>query len=160
MGNSTALSLSGFAELEKELDNLSKAAGKGALRRALMKAAKPTVEIAKSLAPVDSGKLRDSIIVGAKLDGRQAKMHRRMFKDDRASIELFIGPSYLLGGGGRHGHLLEFGTVKMAPQPFMRPAWDQDQKAMLARLKDDLWAEIQRAVVRAERKAARLAAKG
>lgn len=157
---SVTVDVQGFAELEKELDNLSKAAGKGVLRRSLKKAAQPTADLASSMAPVDTGRLAGSIIVGTKLDGRQAKIHRRMFRDDKASVEMFVGPSYLKGDGGRHGHLLEFGTVKMSPQPFMRPAWDSDKRAMLDRLGDELWRELEKSIARADRKAARDAAKG
>lgn len=147
--------LEGFKELDQALDNLSKAAGKGALRRSLKRAAEPTAKLAQGLAPVLTGKLKNSIIVGAKLDGRQAKLHRKMFRDDRSSVELFVGPSYLRGDGGRHGHLLEFGTIKMPPQPFMRPAWEQDKKAILDRLKEELWDQIQKAIARANARAAR-----
>ena len=73
---------------------------------------------------------------------------------------MFVGPSYDLGAGGRHGHLLEFGTAHSAAQPFMRPAWDQDHKALLERLKVEIWTEIKKSMARAERKAARLAAGG
>ena len=154
------LRIEGLRELEQQLDNLTKAAGKGALRRSLYKAAEPTAALAQTKAPRLTGKLQGSIIVGAKLNGRQTKLHRRMFRDGRSSIELFVGPSYLLGDGGRHGHLVEFGTVKMAAQPFMRPAWDQDHRAMIERLKAELWADIQKAVARAERRAARRAVRG
>jgi HK97 gp10 family phage protein len=156
---SRTVHLTGFKELERELDNLSKAAGKGVLRRALKKSAQPLVDLAQSLAPRDTGRLAQSIIVGAKLNGRQARLHKRMFKDERSAVEMFVGPSYLLGDGGRHGHLLEFGTIKMAPQPFMRPAWDRDQRAMLDRLREELWRELEKTIARAKRKAARDAAR-
>ncbi|MDB6177934.1 HK97 gp10 family phage protein [Paracoccus sp. Z330] len=157
---SVTVDVEGFAELERTLDNLSKAAGKGVLRRALKKAAQPTADLASSMAPVRTGNLARSVIVGAKLDGRQARIHRRMFRDDKSSVEMFVGPSYLSGDGGRHGHLVEFGTWKMAAQPFMRPAWDQDKRAMLDRLSEELWAELEKAIRRAEKRAAKLAAKG
>lgn len=147
--------ITGLKDLEKQLDNLSKAAGKGAVRRSMMRAAKPLVALAKSQAPVRTGKLQGSIGVGATLNGRQTKLHRRLFRDASASVELFVGPSYLSADGGRHGHLLEFGTMKMPPQPFMRPAWDQDKMNMLERLKEELWLQIQKAVARAEARAAR-----
>ena len=66
---SVAFDIQGFAELEKALDNLSKSAGKGVLRRSLKKAAQPTADIAASLAPKKTGALAKSIIVGTKLDG-------------------------------------------------------------------------------------------
>ncbi|AZB56549.1 HK97 gp10 family phage protein [Cereibacter sphaeroides] len=156
---SVTVSVSGLRELEAQLANLSRAAGKGALRRALHRAAKPLAELAASKAPERSGALKGSIIVGAKLNGRQTRLHRRLFRDDRAAVELFVGPSYLRGDGGRHGHLVEFGTLHMAAQPFLRPAWDQDREALLERLRADLWQQVSKAVARAEKRAARAAAK-
>lgn len=165
--------LSGFSQLEEELAKVSKAVGKGAVRRALKKSAEPMAEIARGLAPDDpatNGKdLKSSIVVGVKLNGRQTKLHRRMFRDDKAAVEMFVGPSYLLGDGGRHGHLLEFGTSAfvnkgryagtqnpgIAPQPFMRPAWDQDHMPMLERLGKEMWDEIQKSVARAQARAAK-----
>lgn len=150
-----SVKLEGFKELDDALEQLSKAAGKGALRRSLKKAAQPLVEKMKAMAPVDDGDLRDSIDVSTKLDGRQRGLHRKMFRNDKASVEMFVGPSYELGGGGRHGHLLEFGTQHHAPQPFARPAWDSDKTALLDRLGKHLWEEIDKSIARAKRKAAR-----
>ena len=39
------------------------------------------------------------------------------YKTGGAIVYIKYGP-----GGGNHFHLLEYGTVKMAPRPFMRPA--------------------------------------
>ena len=166
---SVTVDLTGFAELEKELERLSRSAGKAVLRRALKKAGEPLVEIARGNVPVDTGGLAASMAISTKLDKRQAGQHRKMFRNDKASVEMFIGPSYDLGAGGRHGHLVEFGTKPhinggkfagtmhpgTAPRPFMRPAWDGDQTAMLERLKVDLWDEISKTIKRAEARAAK-----
>jgi HK97 gp10 family phage protein len=162
------MELEGFAELDAALAQLSRSAGKGVLRRALKKAGEPLVAIVRAGVPRDDGDLAESIAISTKLDKRQRGQHRKMFRSDKASVEMFIGPSYDLGDGGRHGHLVEFGTKPRinsgifagtthpgtAPQPFMRPAWDSDKTAMLDRLKVDLWAELQKAIARADRKAA------
>lgn len=166
---SASFKVSGLKDLEKALDQLSKSAGKGVLRRSLKKAAQPMADLAGSLAPVDDADLSKSIIVSTKLEKNSARRHRKMFKDDRAAVEIFVGPDYGLGKGGRHGHLVEFGTDPhinagqfagtmhpgTAPQPFMRPAWDQDRKAMLDRLSRELWAELDKSLQRAARKAAK-----
>jgi len=34
-----------------------------------------------------------------------------------------------------HAHLLEFGTVKMSPHPFLRPAWDETRPQVLEMIK-------------------------
>lgn len=149
--------LDGFRELEQELARLgSHTTRRASARRALRKTAQPMADLAQSLAPRgDTNTLAPSISIGTKLSKRQAGMHRKMFRDDRAAVEMFIGAGPLSSA-----HTQEFGTIHHAPQPFLRPAWDQDQRAMLDRLKAELWADIERAVARAERRAARLAARG
>ena len=152
---SATIRVEGLRELEAQLEKLSKAAGKAALRRALKTAAQPLADLAQSKAPVgDTKRLAPSIIVSTKLSKRQAGLHRRMFRDDRASVEMFVGAGPLPSA-----HNQEFGNVHMPPQPFMRPAWDEDRDALLDRLKGELMAEIQKAIGRAERRAARAAAK-
>lgn len=145
----------GFAELERELDRLTKAAGKGVLRRALKKSAEPLAVMANSKAPVGaSGNYSKSFVYSTKLNKRQSGQHRRMFRDNRASVEGFVGTN------DPAGVQQEFGNINHAAQPALRPAWSQDKMAMLDRLSKELWLELEKAVKRAERKAARLAAKG
>lgn len=171
MANSTRLRIEGLADLEKALDNLSKSTGRSVLRRSMRKAAEPMAEMARTLAPVKTGKLRDSIKFGSLLNGSQRKLQRKLTVEERAAVELFLGPSYVKGSGGRVGHLVEFGTAPhlngglfpgtmhpgTAPQPFMRPAFDAEARPTINRLKPILWAEIGKAAARAARKAARAA---
>lgn len=147
--------LEGFSELEKTLEALKPATGKAAIRRSIKAAAQPMADLMQGAAPVDDGDLQASIAISTRLDKRQAGLHRKMFRDDRAAVEVFVGPSYDLGAGGRHGHLQEFGTAHHAPQPFVRPAWDQDREALLERLSDQMWNEIQKTLARAARRAAK-----
>ena len=147
----------GFKEFEQALEDLTTAAQKGVARRALIKAAKPLVDKAKAAAPVDEGHLKRSIAASDKLDGRQAKAHKAL--TGKQGAEVFVGPSYNIGEGGRHGHLVEFGTRHSAPKPFLRPTWAADQKQILDRISKEMWSEIEKAIARAERKAARQAAK-
>ncbi|UFS64393.1 HK97 gp10 family phage protein [Paracoccus denitrificans] len=166
MANSVRMSVQGLADVEKALDNLSKSVGRTVLRRALRKAAEPMRDRARNLVPVDDGDLRDSIIVGGMLNKSQRSKHRKLTAEERSAIELFVGPSYKLGAGGRHGHLVEFGTAPhvvggvfagaqhpgSAPQPFMRPAFDAEARPTIERLKPLLWAEIDRAARRQAKK--------
>lgn len=145
----------GLAELEQELDRLSKAAGKGVLRRSLKKAAEPMAALANSYAPVgETGEYSQSFVYSTKLNKRQSGLHRKMFRNDRAAVEGFVGTN------DPAGVQQEFGNIHHGPQPALRPAWDQDQRAMLDRLSDNLWTELEKSIKRAERKAAREAAKG
>ncbi|SDW78220.1 Bacteriophage HK97-gp10, putative tail-component [Roseicitreum antarcticum] len=151
------MKLEGFADLDRELQRLGKATTqKASLRRASKKALQPMAEIARGLAPrgVD-GELAPSITVSTKLTKRQKGQHRKMFRNDKAAVEMFMGP-----GPDPAAWNQEFGNRNHLAQPYMRPAWDQDHKAMLDRLKAELWADIQKTLARAERRAARQAARG
>lgn len=166
MANSVRLKINGLSDLDKAMDNLSKSVSRNVMRTALKKAAQPMADKAKELVPVKTGTLRDSIKVGSLLNKNQKKLQRKLTADERSSIELFVGPSYLRGDGGRHGHLVEFGTAPhmnggefkgtqhpgTAPHPFMRPAFDAEAKPTIERLKPLLWAGIERAARRIAKK--------
>lgn len=143
----------GLKELEAQLDRLSKSTGKAALRRSLKKSAQPLADLMIDLAPrgaTATDDLADSIAVSTKLSKRQAKLHRRMFRDDRASVEMFVGP-----GPDPAAWNQEFGNINHGPQSFARPAWDRDKENLLKRLKGQLWVEIEKSIARAEQKAAK-----
>lgn len=72
-----------------------------------------------------------------------------------STVEMFIGAGQL-----PHAHLIEFGSAKNAPQPYLRPAWDAGKDKLLGDLKEILGTEIEKAAARQAKKAARLAAKG
>jgi HK97 gp10 family phage protein len=157
---SITVKIEGFADLEKALGELEKlATQKAVARRSLKAAAEPLARLAKSLAPDDPATsgfdLAASIKVGNRLSRSQTRQHRKMFRNDRAAVEMFVGAGPLPQAVQQ-----EFGNINHGPQPFMRPAWEQDQRALLDRLKAELWADIQKTVERAARRAARLAAKG
>lgn len=177
----------GLKELERQLERLSAAMSKGVARRAGIKAMEPMAAIARSLAPKDSGELAGSIVVSAKATGAGGQIGRSEYSavmragGTRAEavgamraarraasgvsrapdVELFMGPTQ---GATKDAAIKriaqEFGAFKMVPHPYMRPAWDQDKMAMLDRLSAALWDEVQKAIGRVEKRAARLAAKG
>lgn len=173
MADSVRIKIEGLSDLDKALSNLTKAVGKGVLRRSLKQAAEPMADLARSLTPEDTGALKKSIEISALLNGKEKSGHRKLHRDDRSAVELFVGPSYKLGKGGRHGHLVEFGTAPhknkgqfagtwhpgTAPRPFMRPAFDTQARPTVERLRPILWSEIEKAAAKAARKEARRAAK-
>lgn len=158
---SVTVKTEGFKDLEQTLNTLTKSAGRGVLKRTLISAAEPVAEVARQLAPDDpsttSEDLHREIFVSSKLSKRDASSHRKMFKDDRSSVEVFVGPSIK---AYPQALMQEFGTVNHGPQSYMRPAWDQQQKPTLDRIGGALWQEIEKSMERAARKAARQAAKG
>lgn len=144
----------GFEELDEALKELTAGVGKGVLRRSLLKAAQPMAAIAKDMAPDDPATggfdLKGSIIAGTKLSRAQTRAHRKMFRDDRAAVEVFVGP-----GPVPQAIQQEFGNKNHPPQPFMRPAFDQDAERLIDRLGKEMAAEMTKAVQRARRKALR-----
>mgnify|MGYP003109415885 CR=1 FL=1 len=62
-----SVKVEGLRDLEAELDKLTTAAGKGALRRAGRKSAEPLAELMRQGAPRDEGDLEASIGVSTKL---------------------------------------------------------------------------------------------
>ncbi|RVQ23048.1 HK97-gp10 family putative phage morphogenesis protein [Sinorhizobium meliloti] len=153
------VSIEGLKQLDQALAELPKATGKAVLRRTLIKAGEPLADDMRAKAPDDpatgGNDLRSSIGVGTKLSKRQAKLHRKEFKNDKASAEVFVG-----AGPVPHAHLQEFGTSRHGPQPFARLAWDAGKNQVLDTIKDELAVQITKAAQRLARKAARLAAKG
>lgn len=145
-----SVKVEGLKELEKALNELPKATGKNVLKRTSIKSLTPMIEEARSLVPIRSGRLRDSLKISTRLSKRQAGIARR--RTDKSYFEIYAGASSL-----PHAHLVEFGTVKMRAQPFMRPAWDLNNRLALEIFSVESWKEIDAAAARIARKTARFA---
>lgn len=161
----------GARDLDKALSNLTKAAAKGVARRALKAAAEPMRAAAEADAPERSGKLKAAVQVSGRAKGANAgaeafgaALRAGMSRSDAriaaraansGSVTLFMGVESKVG----QGVLQEFGTDHHPAQPFMRPAWDGNKEKALQIIMDVLRAEIDKAVARAARKAARDAQK-
>jgi len=140
----------GLSELDRALGALPKSTGKAVLRRTLKKAGQPIADDAAAKAPVLTGALQISIGVGTKLTKRQSKLHRKMFKNDKASAEVFVG-----AGGLAQATQTEFGNEHQAAEPYMRPAWDGNKDKALDIIATELGGEIMKAAQRLAKKAAR-----
>ncbi|WP_233469463.1 HK97-gp10 family putative phage morphogenesis protein [Neorhizobium petrolearium] len=138
----------GLKELDKALGALPRATGKNVSRRALMKAGQVIADAGRDNAPEKEGHLKASYGVGTKLTRRQRQQHRK-----ESPVEVFAGPN------DPAAVQTEFGNEHQAAEPHLRPAWDANKDKALEIVKDELTAEIAKAVSRAERKAARAAAR-
>jgi len=146
-----SVKIDGLKQLDDALGELTKATARGVLRRSLKKAAEPMADLANSLAPVGpTGEYAKSFGFGTKLTKRQASQHRKLVRDDKAFVEGFVGTN------DPAGVQQEFGNENHGPQPALRPAWDQDRRALVERLGKDLGTEIEKTAQRLARKAARL----
>ncbi|MCG7630544.1 hypothetical protein MHM88_22310 [Epibacterium sp. MM17-32] len=152
------MKIEGAGDIERALAELPRGTAKGVMRRSMKKSLKPVVQAAQGVSPF-------TIAVTSKLTARQ----RREARGDRgrSKVVLYVGPVQPDGEDAPHAHLYEFGTGPrvqastgratgaMPARPFLRPAWDMAQPIMLATLRREVWAEIEKAVERARRKAAR-----
>lgn len=170
--------IDGLRDLDASLAQLSKATARGVLRRTLVTAAKPLVAAAQDKAPRDTGELAASITASSRINNVAGKAEfaavmraggskgeavkamrdaRRAARDSAAFAEVYVGPAVRPRSEPKN-RVLEFGGGRgnRAPQPFMRPAWDETQGAVLEGIKDALATEIAKAAERAARRAARL----
>jgi len=163
-----AVKIEGLKGLKEALEKLPRATSRNVQRRVLLRRAQPIVDAAKSLAPVRTAKLQQSIIAttkrprGQKTAAAQAfgevigrggsKAAARAAAKEAGSslVAVFIGPGRLAQAGQQ-----EFGNKNHPPHPYLRPAWDQHQRSVLDGIADDMWAEINKAAARLAKKAAR-----
>lgn len=176
----------GFAELDARLKQLSRAGGKGALRRAGITALIPTAEKSRGLVRRDTDELADSITVSAKAfggglsadakaafagalkDGKGKAAAVQALRDARrgdgpgpASVQLFMGPAHKKSKAFAIKAMVnEVGSSTMSAQSYLRAALDADKTAILDRLRVALAVEIDKAIARAARRAARRDARG
>ncbi len=138
----------GLKDLEAIMGTLSASTNKRAAGQVLMEVAEPLAADAAALAPDDpaTGGFDLHTTVRAGRRATRGAKHRK-----ESPVEVLIGPRI------RHQQLIEFGTSKMAAQPFMRPMWDGGKDWALSEIEKRLWARIEKAAARAARKAARAA---
>lgn len=145
----TKFKIEGLKELEDALKELSKATQRNVLLRTLKEQGKPIASAGEALAPRRTGKLAQSYAVSTKLTRRQKKSNPK-----QSPVEVYIGPT-------PHPKSVqtEFGNSHQAAEPHLRPAWDANVMRVLDGIKQSLAEQLDKAVARLARKAAREAAK-
>lgn len=152
----------GFDELFRAMDALAEEIGKGKTdkiwRNAMSYAFAPVLAAAKNSAPVLSGQLRDHIYL---------KVHRPQARDksalsyrgetfmvrvtsgpkrDDSIINTVINKRGKEQNYGKHKPValaVEFGTAKLPPRPFLRPALEANLQNVQSRLGRAVWQELQ-----------------
>lgn len=120
--------------LKKFPDNIQKNVIVGATRAAT----KPIVTAARNNVPVDTGNLKKSIGV--------IKRKSR----DKTKIRFSVTPRKGGKNDGFYSHMVEFGTSKMAAQPFMRPAFENQDEESITAAKEYLAKRIDKEVQKAK----------
>lgn len=171
------LKVDGLDDLDRLLGELPEATARNTLRRAGVKAAEPMVERMKTLAPVRIGRLKAGIAATAVSGGNAAgkaayagamnsggskgeavaamRTAQREAGGQPLSIVVSVGPTGKWGK--RIAHLVEFGTTHSKPEPFIRPAFDATKDEVIAGVKRELGAEIDKATARLAKKRAKAA---
>lgn len=134
------LKFTGFEGIDAALSELKLSQRRGAARRVITDALQPVVETAKRMAPVDDGYLRDSIVVSTNVT-KAARSAR--IKD---------GVTVFAGTANRNAVPREFGTVRSAAHPFLRPAWEQNKGRVLDSIITNFGEEVNRTIAKAAKR--------
>jgi len=153
----TTINVKGLSELQKFLDQLPAKMEANVIRGALRAGAKTMLAAAKTAAPIGepsdtnkrkyklySGALRDSIRISGRIDKRDGKIIARVVAGGKSKkngadvfyahlIEYGTEPHALKKGAKRKSGKYQDGSLHpgIAPQPFMRPAFDGQSSAAI-----------------------------
>ncbi len=128
-----AFKVQGLRELRQALAQLPKAYADDVLLAVMRRRLQSMMDAARGMAPVKSGKLRDSIEMSTK----RPRSDKRRKISGKGSVALYMGTNNGIAP------FQEYGTVHHAPSPFMRPAWDAGSHDLIKGLADDIWQELE-----------------
>lgn len=111
-------------------------------KAAAIRALEPVRDHAKDLVSVRSGALREGIVIvpADEIDGGLSAGYHDGFTSDGT---VFVGP---VSDELFYAWFVEFGTVNMAAQPFMRPAWEAQSARVLELLGEELASRVELAL--------------
>lgn len=178
---SRGTSVEGLRGLDQAFQQLTRATARNVARRSLKAGGQIIADKASDLAPDDprtaAPDLRTSITVSTKLKNPAGKREfaaeikksgsvssavsaltkaRSKTKGAAPVVMMFVGPA---GDPARYAHFPEFGTVNHAPQPYMTPAFESEKMNALRAIEGSLKTEMNKAIARAARKAAKMRGK-
>lgn len=140
--------IEGFRELDATFVELGKSTGRNTLRRVAKRMLEPMRARAAAGARKRSGALSRDVKIGTRLAPSQRK--GAVAVDSSKGVVMHMGPGQL-----PQAITEEFGTFAEAGHPFMRPAFDAEAQPAIETAGDLLWNEVEAAVARKARKAAR-----
>lgn len=145
MPKTTRIEVKGLKELAEKMRLLSSEVSLKIGARATASAAAIVKKAAKDKAPVRTGSLRDSIIV-KKLPKSETRLTEEYIVTVRGRGKK---RPYTKKGvriqNAPHAHFVEFGTVKMGPEPFLGPALTNNKGAAIEAMKAKLAEGIDKA---------------
>lgn len=139
--NERGVKLEGFAEFEQQLRDLAQGYRADLVaRNTLVKAARnamvPVYQRVEQTAPYDESNtgpihMRDTARLDARIPNGRDKMSKYVNETDAAIAVVSVKKSAV-------SLAQEFGTSKLNPQPFLRPALDAQVETVLSALKSEL----------------------
>ena len=160
--NNVSFQVTGFDELFKNMDELKEEIGKGKTdriwRSSLIYAFIPVLELAKSLAPTDTGQLRDHLYIKAQRPQARDKASK-YYDGEQWMVRVSLNPTreesihneyFTKKGKIRNkfehrpvGLAQEFGTAdNPSGKPFLRPALEANANQVVERLGRKLWSNL------------------
>lgn len=139
----------GLKELNKILEQLPIKLQKRAVRKALRAGSRPIIQKARSLAPVDTGALKKSIIYAQRRDPTRGAIG--FLKSSVAGKGKQNTGSEKKRVPSKYAHLVEFGTSRAPAQPFMRPALDSAGNDAIKKITEVLIKEVEIEALRTSR---------
>ena len=132
------MKVEGLDELNRRLNRLESKQIKKAVRSSAMFATSPMLKKMKSKVPVADGPAGGPL---KKSLGRQSRFFRR---GQIFSMRIGIRSKQSPDGSwpSVYGPMIENGTLKMAAQPFMRPAFDENYRATIDRFGQSLGEKV------------------
>lgn len=123
------IDFAGQKELLENMENLSEEIRNSAKTEAIMAAAEIVKEDASRRAPVDTGDLKDSIIV-------------EIVKNNELVTEAKVGPNRK----AFYSMFVEYGTRNIQAKPYLRPAFDENEDKINEAITQKLQEAIKKAV--------------
>lgn len=111
--------LSGIDQAVRAVRNIGQAVTDETIKPEAAKALEPVLDTARQIAPVDSGEFRDSLAIGDQVVGEASRGR---------GGSIYFGP---LAGKADHAWFIELGTVHMAAQPTIAPAFEQHRDLVI-----------------------------
>lgn len=122
--------IEGTKRLKQQLEALDARTSRAILAQIVVAAAEPVRAVAAQKAPIGQ-------------TGRLAgEMTTELLESKTRRASAGVGPHQ----DAWYGRFQEYGTVHHAAQPFLRPAYDEQKRTVSRRMRDDLRAEIRKAV--------------
>lgn len=142
----TTYKLTGLRELGERMKALrTDVAGKVA-RQAIAAGASVSRAAIKRGAPVDSGNLKAAVVMKRVKDSRLTEEYVVAVRKGKSSdVRAAKQGKGKLGKDAYYAHMVEFGTVKMPAQPFVRPGFDGSVDPALKAIEKRLKARIEKA---------------